>query len=447
MLQARHILTDRVPALEDGSHLPKMVPAGTALAPAAPVNVAGTGVDLPILLDLALKAAYIVPQFTTEWAARKLQLPQPLVSELLEHLRTDLLLDVLGQAGPFGYRYAISQRGRERVGRLLEVSGYIGPAPVSLASYTSMLEWQLAQHPAVALSQVTGAMAELVLTKEAEQLAGLAISSGRSLFLFGPPGNGKTSLARSLHHALAGDLWVPHCVNIDSTIIRVFDPQVHQRMDPAGGQPWTIDQRWVRIRRPLMVVGGEMTLDSFDLTYSPALRYYEAPLHVKANGGTFLIDDFGRQRVDPHQLLNRWIIPLEHQIDYLALHTGQKVQMPFRLMLIIATNLKPEDVTDPAFLRRMGYRLYLGPPSSEQYSQIFERYASLRRVAVPAGLLGRLLDRYRAEGRELRACEPRDLIERVRDICRLAGQPLALTEENLELAWIGYFGGRQAAGA
>jgi hypothetical protein len=170
------------------------------------------------------------------------------------------------------------------------------------------------------------------------------------------------------------------------------------------------------------------------------MRYYEAPLHFKANGGSFLIDDFGRQRVEPSDLLNRWIIPLEHQIDYLALNTGQKIQVPFKLMLIIATNLEPTSVTDPAFLRRMGYRLHLEGPEPDRYAAIFEHYAAQCGLSVPPGLIATLLDYYRDEGRELRGCEPRDLIERVRDICRFRGREPELTPELLDLAWMGYFG-------
>ena len=183
-----------------------------------------------------------------------------------------------------------------------------------------------------------------------------------------------------------------------------------------------------------------MTLESFDLIYSPSLRYYEAPLHMKANGGMFLIDDFGRQRVDPHELLNRWIIPLENRIDYLTLHTGKKIQIPFLQSLIIATNLDPEQVTDPAFLRRMGYRLCLEAPSPERYRTILERYAGRFGIAIPPGLVERLLERYAAEGRELRGCEPRDLIERARDICRFTGRPMELNDDVMALAWKGYFG-------
>jgi predicted ATPase with chaperone activity len=435
-------------ANEDGvssRHLPPMIAVGDGLAPRAPANFAETRVSPAVLSDLALKTAYTVPNFTTEWAARQLHLPQQLAGELLELLRTDRLLDVLGLAGPLGYRFAISQPGRERAARLLEISGYVGPAPVSLESYTALLESQLAQFPSVSSGEVSAALAELVLPEEAVLAASLAVSSGRSLFVFGPAGNGKTSLGRALHNAQQGDLWIPRCIGIDSSIIRVYDPQVHHAVEVAVEQPWMLDHRWVRIRRPLVVLGGETTLDSFDLTYSQVMRFYEAPLHVKANGGTLLIDDFGRQRVEPLQMLNRWIIPLEHQIDYLTLHTGQQIQVPFRQMLIIATNLNPEAVTDPAFLRRMGYRLRLDKPSAERYQQIFQKYASRRGVNPESALVARLIERYRAEDRELRCCEPRDLIERARDICRFQGQPFELNEQVLDLAWAGYFGAEQAA--
>jgi predicted ATPase with chaperone activity len=309
-----------------------------------------------------------------------------------------------------------------------------------------MLEWQMDQIPIVTPEGVDEALTELILPREAVALAGLALSSGRSLFVFGPPGNGKTSLGRLLHNAMQGDLWIPYCIGIDGAIIRIFDAQWHTP-NPIGGEPpGSIDHRWVRIRRPLIVGGGELTIDAFDMTYSPSLRYYEAPLHLKANGGMFLVDDFGRQRVDPHELLNRWIIPLEHQVDHLTLHTGRSIQVPYRQMLILATNLDPETVMDVAFLRRMGYRLHLDKPTPEDYARIFDRYASRVGTDVEPSVIARLVNRYRTERRELRCCEPRDLIERARDICRFRGSSLVLDEETLDLAWTGYFGNKVILG-
>jgi hypothetical protein len=413
---------------------------GSDFIPAALKDLRSTGLDPAVVAHLALKAAYTVPQFTTEWAARRLHLSQPVVGEVLEQLRSDSMLDILGASGPFGFRYAISGRGRERAARLMEISGYVGPAPVSLNDYTAVMEWQVGHLPEVRPEHVAEALSELILREEYALLAGLAVSSGRSLFVYGPPGNGKSSVGRLIHTALRGDLWIPHCIGIEENIIRVYDPHIHHTLEESGGPAQGADRRWVHVRRPLLVAGGEMTLDSLDLIYSPALRYYEAPVQLKANGGTLLIDDYGRQRVDPHELLNRLIVPLEHRIDYLTLHTGQKIQIPFLLMLIIATNLDPESVTDPAFLRRMGYRLQMAQPSPDQYRQIFERQASQHAMTVPEGLLDRLLHRYGVEQRELRCCEPRDLIERARDICRFTGHPPTLDDEVMELAWTGYFG-------
>lgn len=425
-------------------HLPKLVVAGPMLAPAVPTSVEAMGIDKGVLIDLLLKLASDPPNFTTEWARQRLHLPFTIAHELLEELHGHLMLDVLGNAGVFGYRYIVTDRGRERARQALDVSRYVGPAPVSLEAYTAMLEWQLQQSPPVLPGQITEVVAELVLPPDVIQTAGLAVSSGRSLFLFGPSGNGKTSLAKLLHRALQGDLWIPHCIGIDHSIIRVFDPRWHQ-VTSQEYQSATIDQRWVRIGRPFILVGGEATAESFELTYSPVLRFYEAPMHMKANGGTFLIDDFGRERMHPQELLNRWITPLEYRVDYLTLQTGQKIQVPFLQMLMLATNLDPNKVMDPAFLRRMGYRVYLGYPSAEQYRAIAERYAARQGMTIAPHLITRLLERYAAERRLLRSCEPRDLIERARDYCHYLKRSLVLDEETLDRAWLGYFGDPRAS--
>ena len=423
---------------------PKLIEVGDTLVPAAPADVRDLGVDPSLIGDLALRAAFLVPQFNTEWLAQRLHLPQSVAAELLDQLREELLLDVLGHAGPFGYRYAISSRGRERAKRLFEITGYVGPAPVSLAAYTELLVRQTEQFSEVTPEGVAACLEGLILEPEDLALAGLAASSGRSLFIFGPAGNGKTTLGRLLHGAREGDLWIPYCIEVDGQFIRIFDPQCHREVELDVELSRKIDRRWARIRRPMIVVGGEMSLESCDLSYSPSERYYEAPLQMKANGGTFVIDDFGRQRVDPHELLNRWIIPLEHQYDHLTLRTGQAFHVPFLLMLIVATNLEVDDVTDPAFLRRMGYRLFLDKPSPERYVEIFVRYATQCGVAAPDSLVKGLLERYEVEQRELRGCEPRDLIERARDICRFRRNSFELNEEILDLAWSGYFGTRRS---
>jgi hypothetical protein len=420
-------------------HLPVMHRVGDLIAPRAPQEIAATGLEASTLAGLLVKWASIETRFTTEEAAQQLRLSPALARQVLERACLDGSVEQSYQIGAGSYRYKMTAEGRQHAARLLEVCGYIGPAPVSLAAYGAMLRWQFANTPPVQAERVVAALSGLVLSPQATELVGLAVSSGRSLFLFGPPGNGKTSIGRKIHAALPGDYWIPYAVSVGNDVVRLFDEQCHQRAE-VGEPSGTIDQRWVRIRRPLVVVGGELTLDSLDLIYSPALRQYEAPPHLKANGGVFLVDDFGRERISPDQLLNRFITPMEHQVDYFTLRTGQKIQLPLRHVLIIATNLSPDVVTDPAFLRRLGYRVFLGAPTPEQFTQIFQHYAQRQGVAVAPDLIAQLLERYRAQNRELRSCEPRDLIERAHDICRFRGRSFELTPEVLDLAWIGYFG-------
>lgn len=410
--------------------------------PIAPTNMEDMGVSPEVLSNLILKLAYILPKFTTRYAAEKLCIPLHIISVLLEQLQKDGLVEILGQPDPFNYRFTITDRGRERAVRLLEISGYVGPAPVSLADYTKNLEWQFQHLPEPTPEKVKAAISEMVVPKDDLHLAGLALTSRRTLFIYGPPGNGKTMLGHLLHNAMEGYLWIPHCICIDNHIIRVYDLQCHKAV-PVELQDDTalkIDHRWIRIRIPFVVVGGELTIEALDLMYIPNLGYYEAPLHFKANGGIFLLDDFGCQHVEPYKLLSRWILPLERQVDYLTLQTGQQLEVPFRQMLILSTNLDPKEVMMPAFLRRIGYRLNLKDPSPERYAEIFRQYAARYNLPVKTELVEHLLARYHAERRSLRCCEPRDLIERAVDICRFHGQPLELKEETLDLAWRGYFG-------
>jgi len=411
--------------------------------PRPPLDLHSTGVEPEVLADLVLKMAHTVVTFTTEAVAQRVCLPVHMVATILERLKAGRFVEILGSAGIASYRFAITERGREHAARLLEVSRYVGPAPVSLEAYAAALAWQLARLPQLSAERLEAALSDLVLPPQVTHIAGFAASSGRSLFIHGPPGNGKTTLAHLIHTALGGQLWIPYCVGVDSHVIRIFDPRCHESAaaDLPSEAERGADRRWTYIRRPFIVAAGEMTIEAMELTYSHARGYYEAPLHLKANGGIFVLDDFGRQRVEPQLLLNRWTFPLEHGVDYLTLETGQKLQVPFSQMLIVCTNLDPHLVMDPAFLRRIGYRLFLNDPSPESYADIFARYAARCAVTVPPGLIATLIERYRVEERRLRGCEPRDLIERARDICNYRGRPLELSAEILDVAWKGYFGG------
>jgi DNA-binding PadR family transcriptional regulator len=417
-----------------------MVKTAAGMAPDAPKSLEETGLEPTAIHELALKLSSTVPHLTTNWAAAAMRVPPALIEKAFWQLKQDKFIEILGQVNELEYRYAITDRGREYAQRLMEICGYIGPAPVSLAAYTAMLEWQVATRPKPQFDRICDTISSIVLSREAVEVAALAASSGRSLFLFGPAGNGKTSLGMLLNKVFDGEIWIPHAIAVAHNVIRLFDPHVHKVIETSDDPFVPTDHRWIKIRPPFVVAGGEMTMAELDLAYSPALRYYEAPPHVKANGGTFLIDDFGRQRIEPHELLNRWIVPLEHQIDHLTLATGQKIDIPFKLMLIVATNLSLQVVADPAFLRRMGYRLHVQTPTPQVYTEIFMRYAKGAGLGVPDGMIGRLLARYAAEGRDLRGSEPRDLIERCRDICRLRRKPFTLDAEVLDMAWFAYFG-------
>src|SRR5262249_39855623 len=252
-------------------------------------------------------------------------------------------------------------------------------------------------------------------------------------------GTGKTSVAERINNALQTAIWIPYAVAVDEHVINIYDAHNHERTQDEDNYDG-YDRRWLRIYRPLIIVGGEMTLESTDLIYNRASRYYEAPFQIKANCGTLVIDDFGRQRVEPEELLNRWIIPLERNVDFLTLHTGKKISVPFEELVVFSTNLEPSRLVDEAFLRRMGYRVRIEPPSEKTYREIFERRAEMTGVSYEAGMLDYLVSKYPAEKRVMKACEPRDLINRFLDICLYKGLQPTLTRETLDIAWNNYFG-------
>ena len=412
---------------------------GDFMGPTAPEEVSDCIVDPGQLSDLSLKLAATMTQFTTAWASEKLCLPSHLVDEMYWQLKNDHEVEILGQAGPLNYRYSVTERGRERADRLRMVCGYIGPAPVDLTTYIEYLHWQRSRRNPVTLEAVRSALQDVLLEEDSMEIAALAVASRRSLFMFGPSGNGKTTIGRLLHSVYDDTQWIPHAIQIDSHVIRVFDQQIHQCV-PVREHNQELDHRWVHIQRPFIVAGGEMTLEELDLAWNDSLHFYEAPPHFKANGGTFMIDDFGRQRISPADLLNRWIIPLEQGVDYLTLHTGQKIQVPFEVMLTVATNLSVDDVADPAFLRRMGYRLHIHGPSPDQYRVVFCRSAEKAGITGGPEVIGGVLEMYADQQRELRFSEAGDLVQRCLDICQLRRLPMEMTPAIMDAAWRGYFG-------
>jgi hypothetical protein len=411
-------------------------------APPVPLKVENTQLDFGFLADLALKTVYADANCTTERAAQKLKLSMVVAEDLLQHLYREKFIEIRGLISYGNNRYGMLDRGWQRAQQLLDMNGYIGPAPVGLPAYSEMVLRQSAARSAVHPESVRSAMAGLVLPVSTVQTLGLVANSRRSLFMTGPSGNGKTSIAMALHTAQHGEIWIPYAVEVDGQVIKIFDQHNHQPVPVTGVDRY--DERWIRIKRPIVVVGGEMTIETMDLIYSSTVRFYEAPFQMKSNGGTLVIDDFGRQRVDPHDLLNRWIVPLENRVDYLTLHTGKKIEVPFEQLLIFATNLDPSDLVDDAFLRRMGYRLYVNAPDREMYTMIFEQYVRVNGFEYDRKFLDFVFRMYDADKRPLRGCEPRDLIQRCADICKYENRSMELSNELLQLAWQNYFGAAPA---
>ncbi len=408
-------------------------------APPALESIEATGLSFQFLADLALKLSATESAVTTASIAERMCLPAPLVEQLMQHLYREKLVEIRGNVGFNNNRYALLDRGWDQLRRVMEISGYVGPAPVSLAAYSAMMRSQAQPEDLIGPDQVSNAFRDLVLPDSLLQTLGFAINSRRSIFISGIPGTGKTSVAERMNNAFQSAIWVPYAFAVDEHVINIYDGHNHERVWDEGNYDG-YDRRWLRISRPLILVGGEMTLESTDLIYNRAARYYEAPFQIKANCGTLVIDDFGRQRVEPEELLNRWIIPLERRVDFLTLHTGKKISVPFEQLVVFSTNLEPSRLVDEAFLRRIGYRVRIEPPAEEAYRKIFERYAENSGVTYYPSTLDHLLSKYVLEKRVMKACEPRDLISRFLDICQYKKLQPELTKDLVDLAWNNYFG-------
>ena len=409
------------------------------LGPPIPEELGDTGVPTAFLCDLALKHVAMLPEPSTTSVAERLHLPRTLTEELLYHLYREKLIEMRLQSAVGSTRYGMLDHGWERLSRLHTQSGYLGPAPVSLNDYSYMMRLQAVPSRSATIETVRSAFQDLVLPDSLLQTLGCVINSRSSLFLTGLPGTGKTAVSERMNAALFGQIWIPHAVEVDGQIIRIFDAHSH---NPVSHRNSTVehDQRWIEIDRPLIIVGGELTLDNTDLTWSESAKFYEAPFQVKSNGGTLVIDDFGRQRVAPQDLLNRWILPLERRVDFLTLHNGKKIEVPFEQLVVFSTNLNEKDLVDEAFLRRMGYRARVEPPTPSAFAEIFKRVAKNRGVAIDDSCLNHVLHKYSQENRVMKGCEPRDLLNKVTDICLFEGRTLHLTPELVDLAWGNYFG-------
>jgi predicted ATPase with chaperone activity len=413
-----------------------------------PRTIEETGMSRGFLSDLALKTIYSVGELSGQAIAEQLRLPfSGVVEEALTYLKREQLVSITGSRGfdERAFRYSIGSAGIERVREALNRSQYVGPAPVTLDAYQEVMRSQSISGVVVSSERVQQALSSLVINSTMVMKIGPAVNSGRSIFLFGPPGNGKTVIAKAMASMLGGEIYIPYAMEVDGHIIKVFDELNHQAVDelndsasrPEGGRH---DRRWILIQRPIVVTGGELTLESLDLVYDDTSKYYEAPFQMKANGGMFLIDDFGRQQVRPRDLLNRWIVPLETRVDYLTLHTGKKIEIPFDQLIVFSTNIDPKALVDEAFLRRIRHKIQVGNPSEREFYEIFLRVAAERDVPFDQdGFMYLMRNYYLQMKRELRAVHPRDIVDQIIDIAHYRGVEPALTKELIDQACSSYF--------
>lgn len=421
---------------------------GIPEAPSAPENLPQTGLTVGFLNDMILRTLYARGGMLGLDLARYLCLPFKVIEDSLTFLKNEKCIEVLGGdlIGRISYRFNLTEVGRRRAMEAIKMCAYVGPAPVPLEDYVEQTYRQAVTAIDISPEAMRAAFSHLVISEELFGAVGPAIVSGKSVFIYGPPGNGKTSIAQaigSFMNTCGGEIYVPYAFLAEGNIITLFDNAVHERSDGDDNDrledneatirrllnTGTVDARWIKIRRPVIVTGGELNLTMLDLKYSSESNFYQAPLHVKANGGVFLVDDFGRQLCSPKELLNRWIVPLENRIDYLTLASGQKFQVPFEQLTMFSTNLDPKDLVDDAFLRRMRHKVEINAPSREIFEKIFTSVARKQGMNPCPDAVDFLYERYYQRGRPTRASDARDLLETVTSICRFRRIPVQLTRD------------------
>jgi predicted ATPase with chaperone activity len=421
---------------------------GLAEAPPAPDSLKEAGLSMGFVNDMVLRTLYMRGSLIGRDLAQFLCLPFKVIREGLKFLKDQKCVEIAGGdlVGEVSYLFTLTDLGRYRAQEAMKQCAYVGPAPVPLDDYVEQCYRQAVTGIACTPETLRASFSHLVLREDLFNAIGPAIISGRSVFIYGPPGNGKTAIARSIGdfmNTAGGSIYVPYAFLADASIVTVFDASLHQIDDTFGSDgpddgdvtvrrlltTGSVDSRWVRIRRPVIVTGGELNLDMLDLRYNADANFYQAPVHFKANGGVFLIDDFGRQLVSPKELLNRWILPLEDRHDFLTVASGKKIQVPFEQLIIFSTNLDPRDLVDDAFLRRIRHKVQILPPTREVYEKIFNAVCRKLGMNACTEAVDYLYKRYYEAGRNPRASDCRDLLEIVQSICRYRRQPVHLTRD------------------
>jgi hypothetical protein len=412
--------------------------------PPAPLNLDDTGIDPVFLLQLMLKGMFLERMEVPSQLAEALKVSGSIINKLLQDAKDRKLVEALGAAIGGGgaipeMRHALTKAGREWTQEAIENSQYFGPAPVSLEAWQDRILRQRVTNETISRKRMEEAFAGLVMPERFLMRLGPAINSGNPMLIFGPAGNGKTTVAEIIGKIFENVIFVPYCVEIGGEIMKVYDPTIHRSVEGRSGVDTNtgvrlgpIDRRWVPCYRPMVITGGELTLEMLDLKFNPIAKYYEAPLHVKALNGTFLIDDFGRQLAKPEQILNRWIVPLNSKVDYLSLHSGKSVKIPFDEIVIFSTNMHPNDLMDPAFQRRISYKLETLEPPEDLYKKVFKTMAAKQELELPESIYQQVIDGIHAADAPLAYFQPKFIVEQVLASCKFEGIKPQFTPQNTE---------------
>jgi predicted ATPase with chaperone activity len=404
-------------------------------------TVENTGLELSFIADLVLKHILFMGEFKLADISESIKLPVSVVDPALEILRREKFVEVKGgrEYAKTTFIFNITGQGKNRAKELLDMCQYVGPAPVPLDQYKKMIELQTVKNIIVSEESVKRAFSHLIISERLLMRLGPAISSGKAMFIYGPPGNGKTTIAETLGKILPGTVYMPYSIIVRGQIISIFDPVNHI---PAKTEIEADDigHRWLLIKRPVIMTGGELTLKTLDLEFNNVTKFHEASLQIKANNGLFIVDDFGRQQINPQNLLNRWIVPLERRVDFMTLQTGMKFDIPFDQLVIFSTNIEPKKLVDEAFLRRIRYKIKIDHPTEEEYEAIFKRVCESNRIAFKKNVFVYLMENfYKKLNVKLNACHPRDIIDHIIDNAHYYHHAPQLTEESITIAWENYF--------
>ena len=414
-----------------------------AYHPPEPRSLEETGISPVVIETLVIKFLLQVGSSSGRDIAKRLCLPFAILEDLLLALRSRQMLEHKGQGQLGDYFYGLTEQGADRARAAMRACAYVGPAPVLLDDYILSVDAQTIRAEAAKRNQLEEAFSDISVEQEMLDLLGPAINSGAGLFLYGAPGNGKTTIAKRITKCFGQSIWIPRTITEDGQFIKYYDASFHEAVN--NGESSIIrteshDARWIKITRPTVVVGGELTMDALEIRHDSKTNVSEASLQMKSNCGCLLIDDFGRQRIEPTELLNRWIVPLENRHDFLTLATGKKIQVPFEQLIIFSTNLEPCDLADDAFLRRIPYKIEIGDPSVGEFRKLFEIFCgSFGCHYQPEAVDYLVQTHYRPHDRPLRRCQPRDLLNQVRNYCAYNDQPIQLRPEILDLVVKSYF--------